>query len=327
MKQYTIEKPYTDVKEVDYKMITTHPYFKTLSLEELADVIGFMKFEGYKKLEGEYSSGKAKILFNKLNQGKMEKKLIGYNIKPEFESKVNIIAMTLKTHAGKTSEGVFLPNSGAVLKAAKELNVLDLWFDPVYEESFKPGDYVKWTGSYPTYGIIDKVCDSGDYVSVNCYVLKNTVKEGVYDSCHFSNLTKVTEEEYFDALIKEAERRYPKGTKFVSHGCRHESTGKADKGVIFDGVIRVKNVNDSGLFYKDGWSEINKAPAIEINGYTGKFFDTYVKFGCAIISKEVFIDLATITEYDNTNRSVESVTIGKGVFTKAQIQEIANYYQ
>ena len=325
-----MEKPYTSVEEVDYKMITTHPYFKTLSLEELADVIGFMEHEGYNKLEGEYSTDKAKILFEKFNPGKMEKKLIGYNIKPEFKDNIVTIARALDTVPYNFPNGIFMSPDKAIADRAKKLNVLDLWFDPVYEESLKPGDYVKWTGKYPTYGIIDK-----KYTYSRCYVLRCTIKEGLYNSCDSSFITKVTEEEYFDALIAEAEKRYPKGTKFVSHGYKHTSTGKADKGAIFDrairaifdGVIRVKNVNGSGLFYRDGWAEIIKAPVIEINGYKGEFFDAYVKFGGAEISKEVFIDLATITEYDNTNRSVESVTIGKGVFTKAQIQEIANYYQ
>ena len=75
MKQYTIKKPYTNVEEVDYKMITTHPYFKTLSLEELADVIGFMEYEGYNKLEGEYSTDKAKILFEKFKSRKNGKEI------------------------------------------------------------------------------------------------------------------------------------------------------------------------------------------------------------------------------------------------------------
>jgi hypothetical protein len=72
--------------------------------------------------------------------------------------------------------------------------------------------------------------------------------------------------------------------------------------------------------------ESTKKPLITINGYKGEFFDTYVKFGCAEISKEVFIDLDTINEYKHTNREVESVTIGKGTFTKEQIREIAEYY-
>ena len=72
--------------------------------------------------------------------------------------------------------------------------------------------------------------------------------------------------------------------------------------------------------------ESTKTPYIVINTYEGEFFDDYVTFGCAEISKEVFIDLFTCKEYPNTNRDVESVTIGKGTFTKEQIKQIAEYY-
>lgn len=79
----------------------------------------------------------------------------------------------------------------------------------------------------------------------------------------------------------------------------------------------------------------NQYPDITINGYRGEFFDYYVKFGYAEISKESFIELYRISKmfnkqdcliHDNSNRILESVTIGKGTFSKEQIKEIAEYY-
>ena len=76
-------------------------------------------------------------------------------------------------------------------------------------------------------------------------------------------------------------------------------------------------------------------PDITINGYKGEFFKDYVKFGCAEIHKNVFIDLNTLnSDLENGdgiigmkyNRRIESVTIGKGIFTKEQIKQIAEYY-
>lgn len=76
-------------------------------------------------------------------------------------------------------------------------------------------------------------------------------------------------------------------------------------------------------------------PDITINGYKGEFLDKCVKFGCAEISKQVLIDLFQINNSirngetsigRDTNRSIESVTIGKGTFTKDQIKQIAEYY-
>jgi hypothetical protein len=70
-----------------------------------------------------------------------------------------------------------------------------------------------------------------------------------------------------------------------------------------------------------------KFPDITINGYKAEFFPDYIKFGCAKISKEVFIDLDSINEYKNTNRDIKKVTIGRGEFTKEQIKEIVEYYK
>jgi len=76
-------------------------------------------------------------------------------------------------------------------------------------------------------------------------------------------------------------------------------------------------------------------PDITINGYKGEFFDNYVKFGCAEIHKQIFLSFdklnARIKDGDDpigakTNKEIELVTIGRGLFTKDQIKEIAEYY-
>ena len=67
-------------------------------------------------------------------------------------------------------------------------------------------------------------------------------------------------------------------------------------------------------------------PQITINDYKAEFFDDYVQFGCAKISKHVFKELAEMDNYKNSNTEIESVTIGKGVFSKEVIKEIADYY-
>lgn len=140
----------------------------------------------------------------------------------------------------------------------------------------------------------------------------------------FDEVRKATSEEIKDALLAEAESKYPIGTRFKSaySGFICEVTDKIRIAVDNDGLVSEGNY----ILYKDKWAEIIKTPDIIINGYKAEFFPTYVKFGCAEINKKVFIELATINKYANTNRDVESVTIGKGVFTKAQIKEIANYY-
>ena len=58
-----------------------------------------------------------------------------------------------------------------------------------------------------------------------------------------------------------------------------------------------------------------------------EFFNDYVKFGCAEIDKDVFIRLGQLGQgLNHCNRVLESVTIGKGTFSKEQIKQIAGYY-
>ena len=59
-----MEKPYETLSEVTYEMITTHPYFKTLSRSDLQEVVEYMNFDGYMKLKGSFSSGKLEILYD-----------------------------------------------------------------------------------------------------------------------------------------------------------------------------------------------------------------------------------------------------------------------
>lgn len=66
-------------------------------------------------------------------------------------------------------------------------------------------------------------------------------------------------------------------------------------------------------------------PEITINGYKGEFFDWGVKFGCAEIGAGIFRELYRLKS-GYSNKEIESVTIGRGVFTKDQIKKIAEYY-
>lgn len=77
-----------------------------------------------------------------------------------------------------------------------------------------------------------------------------------------------------------------------------------------------------------------QTPQITINGYVGEFFDDYVKFGCAYIDKVIILSIYNFfKELSRTekaspasNKEIESVTIGKGTFTKEQIKQIAEFY-
>lgn len=64
-----------------------------------------------------------------------EKKIIGYNLKKGFDE--SMIARALDTHTGSVKNGCWLPNRGKIFDNAMKLCVLDLWFEPVYEEDEK----------------------------------------------------------------------------------------------------------------------------------------------------------------------------------------------
>ena len=51
--QKVIVKPFTNYNDVTYEMITTHPYFRTISEEELEEIIEYMNYEGYERLNRE----------------------------------------------------------------------------------------------------------------------------------------------------------------------------------------------------------------------------------------------------------------------------------
>lgn len=127
--------------------------------------------------------------------------------------------------------------------------------------------------------------------------------------------------------------------KFVGKICTQKTAleltyGGEDKYVM--APIYVEN-NSSSWGLCDGYQlrkatpeeiEAAQIPKIEINGYKGEFFSNYVKFGCAEIQKELFTDLYRWIDgsSEHTNREIENVTIGKGIFSKKDIIQIAEYY-
>jgi hypothetical protein len=77
----------------------------------------------------------------------MEKKIIGYKlIKPEYkEAALKIVPNSgyLLTGMKRFSRKPYIEvNQGTTISDLKRAGVLDLWFEPVYEEKYKIGDYV-----------------------------------------------------------------------------------------------------------------------------------------------------------------------------------------
>jgi hypothetical protein len=96
-----------------------------------------------------------------LNKETMEKKIIGYKlIKPEYETAA--IKITDFSDEGPGSFSVFMLTAGkqGFANNLEKAGVLDLWFEPIYEEKYVPkkGDYITFTegkGKGDTVKVID----------------------------------------------------------------------------------------------------------------------------------------------------------------------------
>lgn len=107
------------------------------------------KSEIYIIAEREYQSHVVSMMFKlsdiqKLNQSTMEKKIIGYKlIKPEYANvSANIVGWN---HPMYKLEKV---TDQEYIKKLQKAGVLDLWFEPVYEQLFKEGDSIIFLKSF-----------------------------------------------------------------------------------------------------------------------------------------------------------------------------------
>lgn len=140
-KQTTMEKPYSKTIEVTHEMITTHPYFRTLSETELTDVVSYMHYGGYKQIEGETSKEKVQKLMESFNQSTMERKIIGYLAPTNLYGKEIPQGTIYKVCFNKN----YYEPEGKTGKEAENLvlpkEIVETW-ECVYEPEYKTGDYV-----------------------------------------------------------------------------------------------------------------------------------------------------------------------------------------
>ena len=228
--------------------------------------------------------------------------------------------------------------------------IVETW-EAVYSPEFKVGDIVvslRDVGDLRQIGDIFTVLGLTGYGSIY-------YREGTHGSSSEFRLATPGEIEGYkiDQLIAEARKRYPIGTRFVgAHVPDHKDaisivtntnfmtgsnqtarltlTAMTNDGEYYTGPDGVHgNTSNVRIVYYDGrWAEIVTTPVIRINGYDAKFNEDSVVFGCARIGKEVFISLYELNrlKLHNSNREIESVTIGNGEFSKEVIKEIAEYY-
>jgi hypothetical protein len=203
---------------------------------------------------------------------------------------------------------------------SKELEALKL---SAKEEEFKVGDYIVAEGAIP----------KGVRKITKCESINTTLNwsqpgdNAMVHSWDLKKVRKATKEEIESHLIKEANKRYPLGTKYIYNNKNHKVGGEFRVHEMSTGFYITDG--HGGCVYEYGkWAEILPShPQITINGYKAEFKEDYVVFGCAVISKDIFINLHGLknTRY-NGNKYLASVKIGIGEFTMAQIEEISKHY-
>lgn len=248
------------------------------------------KMEGYTKIT--FDQFKKYVL-----NMKEEKEIIGYKLKESCNEYFYAVKeLNINFSVTKSMEVSEYPT---VINNLKKAGVLDLWFEPVYkqkEPEYKIGDFVK---------VAKKGYDASQFNRSSIL--------GVYSNKNWEN----------EVYTISSKPKFYDGEGYVKNDWVYELKNSKDEvaGNVYSQALR-----------KATEEEIKAAqtPQITINGYTGEFFDWGVKFGCAEITKEDFDELYTCIENfgegQRTNKLIQSVTIGKGTFSKEQIKEIATYY-
>jgi len=207
----------------------------------------------------------------------MEKEIIGYKLKESCNGYYRAVGQLNISFS--VSRSMLIDKYPTVINNLKKAGVLDLWFDPIYKEEFKVGDWVV-------------VINDG-------FNIHGQIKNG--------DIKKITSRDKVNNLY--------------------------DWGVSFsDGSNGGHNRSIYECLRKATPEEIKLAqePLITINDYKGEFFDEYILFGCAKISKDLILSINTLMSIEESDRypykPLNSIIIGKGTFTKEQIKEIAEYY-
>lgn len=139
-------RPYNLISEVTYEMITTHPYFKTLSYTGLYNIVNSINNRTYHRLIGNSVREKTELLLEQFKENPSQK-IIGYKLtKPEYMEFANVLVKEkTTTHIYKTDVVVELSYHKDAFLIWEKAGVLDLWFEPVYEikeEKFEVYDWV-----------------------------------------------------------------------------------------------------------------------------------------------------------------------------------------
>lgn len=231
----------------------------------------------------------------------MEKKLIGYNIKKGFDAET--IARALGTTKTPSTDNYWMLHNSWAVDRAKSLNLLEIWFEPVYEETieYASGDWIviEEFGNLSSYNLrknraykltnaekaLFEFNDNGNPDGFGTHISKCI-------TIHNGKIRKATHEEIKESLILEAKRRgLVKGVKF-KHPEGYEINFTHD-GYSYDTYDILYGNSGYGWLYKNNvWAEVVKNTLPILHGHEGEILENEVKYGCQRFSKEEIEDLA-----------------------------------
>ena len=267
---------------------------------------------------------------NKANKFITKEELIGYKIKPEFESIRDTIAKALNTHSKDLDNGTFLPPKGFVFQDAVKLKVLDLWFEPVYNHNspFQVGDWVMetWTASPFFNRKAFKVTRiDGNNVEYNREDISRAIS---------SQLRPATQQEIAKTLIDNFTGKT--GIKIGSRVKQSQFNGIAKELKVvhrtetnsgkFSTVVRdwfKENPEEDYqvIVISDGhtlspYCELVNTPNVTIRGYDADIQQNKVKFGCQSYDKSFVLQLGKFL-----------IDSGLKIESQEEIMKVVKYYK
>jgi hypothetical protein len=264
----------------------------------------------------------------------MKKEISGYKLLKDLPNLEKGSVFILEDGDYVNSDYVYTPS---------EIMNLTNWFEPIYQEEYKVGDWVTKLSYFSSNGsmgnsnyggagfdklpstfLIERVESTSSFVKTQGSQVLWSDNHGVYSK----SVRHANKDEIKDALLKEAKKRYPIGTKFKClHDCNRGPIKEEDYNIqTYDDIYCIRVLNGSGCIYDSGkWAEIieNKLELPRIYGYNGVETSNTIHYGCSVFYKEFLLEMK-----NNGIRSF-NIQIGgtKYPVKEEQFNQIINYIE
>ena len=317
----------------------------------------------YNIAEGSYSSSSSRtycgiydaaiVQFDEIDFMDEERKIIGYKlVKSEMYKAASVILYSNDAGSSQLDNFISTVHEHEWIEKLKKAGVLDLWFEPVYEEkeSFKVEDWIYITsiGSsvscrFKETGERHYGASEGDVVQIKGIVPKYgnaSESDPRYYGDNFNlrakGFRKATPEEILEFKVKEFTEKtgIKVGSTIIApakiKGAHCWNNGWGETHALLDRDVLKFSIHPDGktlLMQVSGTTDniwynaykmmlANSFPSITIRGYKAEFTKDSVKFGCQTYSKEFVLKLAECLDVNDFDMDI-----------KSEILEIAKYFK